>query len=172
MAQKPEDSVLGRIVSGQLPSYELGDFGKFKVILDIKRATEGHTLVLSKEPVEDWLGLSEIRVAQAAVLGQVVAQHLMGHLPHRPDRIIRVTSGVQVNWFHDMLVPSYQSLSPDEAPQHRDPVARLHPASGRMDEPTDHARLTKIHELVAFPDEKVERVAAYLEGMAVQMASL
>ena len=63
------DTVFGKIVRGEIPCHKIYEDDKVLAFLDIAPLSEGHTLVISKEPAETMDQLSE---ESAAALGRVL----------------------------------------------------------------------------------------------------
>jgi len=63
------DTVFGKIVRGEIPCHRIYEDDKVLAFLDINPLSEGHTLIVSKEPAETMDRLSD---ESAAALGRVL----------------------------------------------------------------------------------------------------
>jgi len=63
------DTVFGKIIRGEIPCHKVYEDEKVLAFLDINPLSEGHTLVVSKEPAETLDRLSD---ESAAALGRVL----------------------------------------------------------------------------------------------------
>ena len=63
------DTVFGKIVRGEIPCHKIYEDDKVLAFLDINPLSDGHTLVVSKEPAETLDRLSD---ESAAAIGQVL----------------------------------------------------------------------------------------------------
>ena len=63
------ETVFGKIVRGEIPCYKVYEDDKVLAFLDINPLSDGHTLVVSKEPAETLDGLSD---ESAAAIGRVL----------------------------------------------------------------------------------------------------
>ena len=63
------DTILGKIVRGEIPCNKVYEDEKVLAFLDINPLSEGHTLVVPKEPAQTLDGLSD---ESAAALGRVL----------------------------------------------------------------------------------------------------
>lgn len=59
MAEK--DCVFCKIISGEIPSYKIGENDNYLALLDIARLTEGHTLVIPKVHFETIWDVTDIQ---------------------------------------------------------------------------------------------------------------
>jgi histidine triad (HIT) family protein len=63
------DTIFGKIVRGEIPCHKIYEDDKVLAFLDINPLSEGHTLVVSKEPAETLDRLSD---ESAAAIGRVL----------------------------------------------------------------------------------------------------
>src|SRR6201998_3385987 len=63
------DTIFGKIVRGEIPCHKVYEDDKVLAFLDINPLSEGHTLVVSKEPAETLDRLSD---ESAAAIGRVL----------------------------------------------------------------------------------------------------
>src|ERR1700758_5018169 len=63
------DTVFGKIVRGEIPCHKVYEDERVLAFLDINPLSEGHTLVISKEPAET---LDKLSDESAAALGRVL----------------------------------------------------------------------------------------------------
>jgi histidine triad (HIT) family protein len=63
------DSIFGKIIRGEIPSYKVYEDAEVLAFLDINPLSRGHTLVIPKEPAET---LDQLSDASAAALGRVM----------------------------------------------------------------------------------------------------
>src|SRR3981081_4726616 len=84
------DTVFSKIVRGEIPCHKVYEDDKVLAFLDINPLSQGHTLVLPKEPAETLDRLSD---ESAAALGRV--------LPRLCRAVVAVTGTKEYNGLHN-----------------------------------------------------------------------
>jgi diadenosine tetraphosphate (Ap4A) HIT family hydrolase len=144
-----------------VPSYELyrrydaDEDDGIMAILDIHPATRGHVLVIPKRPARTWLQLGLIAHQQASSLTYMVAKRQEDVLG--VETVTPANFGEQVPHVHYHSMPSYEP---------GDTIHRMHPDSGRMQEPIDHDDLSLLREQLAFPPELAAEADAQLAHLS------
>lgn len=148
-------TIFEKIWDGDIPSHTIYRNDKYGLLamLDIFPATRGHTLVVPREPVDQWTELSEFRLTQATILGKLVALQMQEALS--PLRITRHTIGFGVPHIHDQYVPSYV----------RGDTAYLYDPR-RMEQPEAIEELRTLQEELRFPEELAEMADARMAQLA------
>lgn len=154
-----ERTVFEKVWDGDIPSHTLyrSDEHGLMAMLDIFPATEGHTLVVPWEAVDQWTDLPDVRLAQAAILGKYVGQHLRDKL--HPLRVTKHTIGFGVSHIHDQYVPSYE----------RGDTAYLYDPA-RMQAPADPDELKAMREALEFPEELAKLADAKMAEIAIRFS--
>jgi histidine triad (HIT) family protein len=94
------DTVFGKIVRGEIPCDKVYEDEKVLAFLDINPLSEGHTLVISKEPAETLDRLSD---ESAAALGRV--------LPRLCRAVIAVTGAREYNVLENNGGGAHQAIA-------------------------------------------------------------
>jgi histidine triad (HIT) family protein len=94
------DTVFGRIVRGEIPCHKVYEDEKVLAFLDINPLSEGHTLVISKEPAETLDRLSD---ESAAALGRV--------LPRLCRAVVAVTGAREYNVLENNGSGAHQAIA-------------------------------------------------------------
>ena len=94
------DTVFGKIVRGEIPCHKVYEDEKILAFLDINPLSEGHTLVISKEPAETLDRLSD---ESAAALGRV--------LPRLCRAVVAVTGSREYNVLENNGGGAHQAIA-------------------------------------------------------------
>ena len=113
------ECVFCKIINGDIPSKKLYEDDKVLVILDVNPKVDGHSLVIPKEHVTDFMEISDELLAHVYKVAREVSKTLMTKLD-----ATALTLGVNygdsqvVKHFHLHLLPNYEikkaSMSLDE----------------------------------------------------------
>lgn len=105
------DNIFAKILRGEIPSATVYEDGDVKVIMDAFPQSEGHTLIIPKEPARNLLELSE--AAAATAIGHVkrVTQAVEAAL--KPDGIVvtqfnGAPAGQSVFHIHFHVIPRWE----------------------------------------------------------------
>lgn len=150
-------TIFEKIWDGDIPSHTLyrNDRYGLLAILDIFPATPGHTLVVPREAVDQWVDLLDVRLAQTTILGKFVANQMQEVL--HPLRVTKHTIGFGVPHIHDQYIPSYE----------RGDTAYLYDPK-RMEQPAPREELRAMQEKLCFPDE----LATITDARMAQLAEM
>lgn len=113
------DCIFCKIINGDIPSKKLYEDDKVLVILDVNPKVDGHSLVIPKEHVTDFMEISDELLNHVYKVAREVSKTLMSKLG-----ATALTLGVNygdsqvVKHFHLHLLPNYEikkaSMSLDE----------------------------------------------------------
>lgn len=113
------ECIFCKIINGDIPSKKLYEDDKVLVILDVNPKVDGHSLVIPKEHVTDFMEISDELLAHVYKVAREVSKTLMTKLD-----ATALTLGVNygdsqvVKHFHLHLLPNYEikkaSMSLDE----------------------------------------------------------
>ncbi len=113
------ECIFCKIINGDIPSKKLYEDDKVLVILDVNPKVDGHSLVIPKEHVTDFMEISDELLAHVYKIAREVSKTLMTKLD-----ATALTLGVNygdsqvVKHFHLHLLPNYEikkaSMSLDE----------------------------------------------------------
>ncbi len=98
-------SIFSKIIAGQIPCYKVYEDDLVLAFLDIRPIQLGHTLVVSKMEIDQWIDLPEnvhLRVHQIA---QKIARAIK--IVTQCQRVGTMIQGFEVPHFHYHLVPMY-----------------------------------------------------------------
>ena len=125
-------TIFSRIAAGEIPSYKVAENEDFYAFLDIAPLAKGHTLVIPRHVVEDYIfNLDEKTYAGLTAFAREVAIALKAAVPCK--RIGVAVLGMEVPHTHIHLVPLQSeadldfrkeklSLSPEEMQQIADSI--------------------------------------------------
>ena len=108
---KKSDCIFCRIANGEIPSKEIYEDDKFRVILDLGPAARGHALILPKEHAENLYELPDETAAEVMVLARKIATRLKDKLHCDGLNLIQnngETAGQTVMHFHLHVIPRYK----------------------------------------------------------------
>lgn len=147
-------TIYEKIFDGDISAYKIYDDTEngFMAFLDIKPATDGHTLVVPREPIDKIYDLEPARGAQLSRLTTIISQRLQERL--NPLRVTEHVYGFQVPHAHRMLVPSYV----------RGDVAFLNDPA-RMEQEVDDDMLASLHARLAFDEKEQQKIQSHLQKL-------
>ncbi|MCO6483094.1 MAG: HIT family protein [Flavobacteriales bacterium] len=96
-------SIFSRIISGEIPSYKVGEDERFLAFLDINPVRRGHTLVIPKLEVDKFFDLPADVLAGIMPFAQGVAARIAKVVPC--NRIGVSVVGLEVPHAHVHLIP-------------------------------------------------------------------
>jgi histidine triad (HIT) family protein len=96
-------TIFEQIVAGDIPSYTIAETDDFLAFLDVFPLKEGHTLVITKEPVDYIYDLDDATLARLHVFAKKVAKALEAVVPC--TRVGVAVIGLEVPHTHIHLVP-------------------------------------------------------------------
>lgn len=102
-------TIFSKIISGEIPSYKIYEDDIVCAFLDINPIHKGHTLVVPKIEVDDFLKLDEEMFDKVMHRIRYVAQVLKGKMGC--ERVCMLVEGYQIPHAHIHLIPTN---SPDD----------------------------------------------------------
>ncbi len=96
-------TIFEQIVAGDIPSYTIAETEDFLAFLDVFPLKEGHTLVITKEPVDYIYDLDDATLARLHVFAKKVAKAVEAVVPC--TRVGVAVIGLEVPHTHIHLVP-------------------------------------------------------------------
>ena len=96
-------TIFEQIVAGDIPSYTIAETEDFLAFLDVFPLKEGHTLVITKEPVDYIYELDDATLARLHVFAKKVAKAVEAVVPC--TRVGVAVIGLEVPHTHIHLVP-------------------------------------------------------------------
>jgi len=119
-----EETIFEKIVAGEIPSFKIWDDDDFYAFLDINPLAKGHTLVIPKKNVGDYIfDLSSTNFSKYMSAARKVAKILEEKI--NCVRVLMFAEGFDVPHMHIHLVP---------APSNEFSVVGVEPVSGDMEE--------------------------------------
>ena len=106
-----EDCIFCKIAKGSIPSKTIYEDEKFRVILDLGPATQGHALILPKEHYADIYEIPEETIGDAMKLAKKMAGLMTDKLGCDGFNIVQnngEAAGQTVKHFHIHLIPRYK----------------------------------------------------------------
>ena len=106
------DCIFCKIINGDIPSKKLYEDDKVIVIMDVNPKVDGHSLVIPKEHVTDFMEISDELLNHIYMVAREVSKKLMSKL-----NATALTLGVNygdsqvVKHFHMHLLPNYEVSS-------------------------------------------------------------
>ncbi|MGO4304624.1 HIT family protein [Cupriavidus sp. RAF12] len=109
-AEYDSNNIFARILRGELPCFKIYEDADNIAFLDIMPQSDGHALVVPKEPAVDFFGLSEAGAAAAIRATQRVARGVREAF--QPDGVVitqfnGAAAGQTVPHIHFHIVPRY-----------------------------------------------------------------
>jgi histidine triad (HIT) family protein len=98
-----QDSIFTKIIKGEIPSYKIYEDDKTIAFLDIEPTRYGHTLVVPKVQIDQFIDLPDEDYDALWRTVKVVAATLRGEL--KKERVGVVIKGVDVPHTHVHLIP-------------------------------------------------------------------
>ncbi len=111
-----EDCIFCKIANGEIPSRTIYEDEKFRVIMDMSPAADGHSLVLPKEHYADLYEMPEALLGEAYQLAQKMAKKMTLALQCDGFNVVQnngTYAGQTVFHFHVHLIPRYQEDGQD-----------------------------------------------------------
>jgi histidine triad (HIT) family protein len=96
-------TIFEQILAGDIPSYTIAETDDFLAFLDVFPLKEGHTLVITKEPVDYIYDLDDATLARLHVFAKKVAKAVEAVVPC--TRVGVAVIGLEVPHTHIHLVP-------------------------------------------------------------------
>ncbi len=100
-------SIFTRIVQGEIPCYKVAENDRYLAFLDIHPLTEGHTLVIPKQEVDNLFDLEPDVLSGLILFSQEVARQLRAAVACK--RIGLAVIGLDVPHAHIHLIPIQNS---------------------------------------------------------------
>ncbi len=107
---REENCIFCRIANGEIPSKTLYEDEKFRVILDLGPATNGHALILPKEHYADLFELPKETAGEVMQLAQRMAGLMKDRLGCEGLNLVQNNgelAGQTVFHFHMHIIPRY-----------------------------------------------------------------
>ena len=96
-------TIFSRIISGEIPSYRVGENEQFYAFLDINPLAKGHTLVVPKQEVDYLYDLDDETLQGMIVFAKQIAQKIKAFSGCK--RVATVVLGLEVPHAHIHLIP-------------------------------------------------------------------
>lgn len=98
------------IATRQIPSFIIWEDDEFCAFLDINPVAKGHTLVVSKKNIGDYIfELSDNQLTKLTLASKKVAELLKKKI--KCDRIVMVVEGFEVPHVHVKLIPATKGFN-------------------------------------------------------------
>lgn len=92
-----------RIINGEIPSYKIAENDAFYAFLDIAPLREGHTLVIPKQPTDQFFDMPADLLGEILIFAQPIAKAIERSFPCNRCGISAI--GLEVPHAHLHLVP-------------------------------------------------------------------
>lgn len=96
-------SVFSKIISGEIPCYNIAEDDAFLAFLDINPLVEGHTLIIPKKEIDYIFDIDDALLKDMIVFSKKVANRIQKAIPCK--RIGLSVIGLEVPHAHIHLVP-------------------------------------------------------------------
>jgi histidine triad (HIT) family protein len=96
-------TIFSKIISGQIPSYKIAEDENFFAFLDIFPLVKGHTLVVPKSVVDNFMDMDEGHLRNILVFARPIAKAIQKSFPC--NRVGLSVIGLEVPHAHLHLVP-------------------------------------------------------------------
>ena len=96
-------TIFSKIIAGEIPCYKVAENDKFFAFLDINPLAKGHTLVIPRQDVVYFFGLSDEDLAAMHVFAKKVALAIGKAFPCR--KVGEAVLGLEVPHAHIHLIP-------------------------------------------------------------------
>ncbi len=108
MVIEMNDCIFCKIINGEIPSKKIYDDDKVVVIMDANPQVDGHVLVIPKEHITDYTGLSSELLAHINQVARDLAPKLMSKLDAKAlTFVVNYGESQAVKHFHLHLIPDY-----------------------------------------------------------------
>ncbi len=107
---KDPNCIFCKIANGEIPSRTIYEDDKFRVILDLSPASDGHALILPKEHYENICEMPEDLTGEAFILAKKMTKKMIRTLQCDGFNVVQnngKTAGQTVFHFHIHLIPRY-----------------------------------------------------------------
>ncbi len=98
-------TIFTKIINGDIPSYKIAENDRFYSFLDIRPASKGHTLVVSKQEIDYLFDLPDDLLGDMMVFAKTVVRAMDKTL--NPIRTGIIVEGMEVPHAHLHLIPIY-----------------------------------------------------------------
>ncbi len=110
-----EDNIFAKILRGELPAFTVYETDHCLAFLDVMPQSNGHTLVLPKQPAENLFELSDESATHLIVAVKAIADAI--HRVFAPDgiRLMQLNgeaAGQTVFHMHMHIMPCYENTAP------------------------------------------------------------
>ena len=109
---KDDNCIFCKIANGEIPTNTVYEDDKFRVILDMGPATEGHALILPKDHYANLFEMPEGLLKDAIALAQKIGKLQMEKLHADGLNLVQnngAAAGQTVSHFHIHLIPRYEN---------------------------------------------------------------
>jgi histidine triad (HIT) family protein len=96
-------SIFSKIISGEIPSYKIGENERFFAFLDIFPLREGHVLVIPKKETDKFFDLDDQTLSEMLVFAKPIAKAI--EKSFRCNRCGISVIGIEVPHAHMHLIP-------------------------------------------------------------------
>jgi histidine triad (HIT) family protein len=96
-------SIFSKIISGEIPSYKIGEYERFFAFLDIFPLREGHVLVIPKKETDKFFDLDDQTLSEMLVFAKPIAKAI--EKSFRCNRCGISVIGIEVPHAHMHLIP-------------------------------------------------------------------
>lgn len=102
-------TIFSKIISGQIPSYKLYEDELTFAFLDANPIQKGHTLIVPKVEVDNWLDLPENYYLAIHKTARKIAPAIQKAVS--PIRVGQMVDGRQIPHYHLHLIPLFEGFS-------------------------------------------------------------
>lgn len=117
-------TIFSKIIAGEIPCFRIAENDKFIAFLDINPLVEGHTLVVPKEPIDQFFNLAASYLGEILFFAQPIAKAIeksfdcnrcgisvIGlEVPHAHMHLVPINSADDLNFTRRKLTPSPEEL--------------------------------------------------------------
>lgn len=96
-------TIFSRIIKGEIPCHKVAENEEFFAFLDIRPRMQGHTLVVSKEEVDELFAIDKEQLGRMMQFAQTVAKAIKATVPC--NRVGMMVVGLEVPHAHMHLIP-------------------------------------------------------------------
>lgn len=100
-----ENCVFCRIVKGKLPSYKIAENDHFLAFLSISPHQTGHTLIIPKIHVDDFMNMEDNLLTEILIFAQKITAALKKAFQPKTGKIGLMVAGLEVPHAHLHLIP-------------------------------------------------------------------
>ncbi|MBP5198206.1 MAG: HIT family protein [Lachnospiraceae bacterium] len=109
---RKDDCIFCKIANGEIPSRTVYEDDKFRAVLDLGPATDGHTLILPKDHADNLFDLPEDYAKALIPTAQKIASKMKDNLKCDGLNLVQnngEVAGQTVMHFHLHLIPRYEN---------------------------------------------------------------